>query len=119
MLHRNHKVELLKKAPLFAGCSKRELEQIAMVADELDFQPGKALTRKGRRAASSSFSLDGTVEVSREGRKIDTAGSGDFFGEMALLTDQPRNATVTTTIQASTCSSSMHELSRACSSTIR
>jgi CRP/FNR family transcriptional regulator, cyclic AMP receptor protein len=97
MLHRNHKVELLKKAPLFAGCSKKELEQIAMVADELDFQSGKTLIKEGAPGREFFVLVDGTVEVSREGRTIDTAGPGDFFGEMALLTEQPRNATVTTT----------------------
>jgi CRP/FNR family cyclic AMP-dependent transcriptional regulator len=97
MLHRNHKIELLKKAPLFAGCSKKELEQIAMVADELDFRPGKTLIREGAPGREFFVLIDGTVEVSRDGRAIDTAGPGDFFGEMALLTDEPRNATVTTT----------------------
>jgi len=97
MLHRNNKVELLKKAPLFAGCSKKELEQIAMVADELDFQAGKTLIKEGAPGREFFVLVDGTVEVSREGRTIDTAGPGDFFGEMALLTEQPRNATVTTT----------------------
>ena len=97
MLHRNNKVELLKKAPLFAGCSKKELEQIAMVADELDFQSGKTLIKEGAPGREFFVLVDGTVEVSRDGRTIDTAGPGDFFGEMALLTEQPRNATVTTT----------------------
>ena len=97
MLHRNRKVELLKKVPLFAGCSKKELEQIAMVADELDFKSGKALIREGAPGREFFVLIDGTVEVTRQGKRIDTSGPGEFFGEMALLTDQPRNASVTTT----------------------
>ncbi len=97
MLRRNHKIELLKRVPLFAGCSKKELGQIAMVADELDFRPGKALIKEGSPGREFFVLVDGTVEVTRKGRRIDTSGPGEFFGEMALLTDQPRNASVTTT----------------------
>ena len=97
MLHRNRKVELLKRVPLFAGCSKKELGQIAMMADELDFKPGKTLIKEGAPGREFFVLVDGTVEVTRKGRKIDTSGPGEFFGEMALLTDQPRNASVTTT----------------------
>jgi CRP-like cAMP-binding protein len=97
MLHRNRKVELLKKAPLFSGCSKKELEQVAMVADEIDFRAGKTLIKEGSPGREFFVLVDGTAEIRRKGRKIDSAGPGDFFGEMALLTDHPRNATVTTT----------------------
>ena len=97
MLHGNRKVELLKRVPLFAGCSKKELSQIATVADEIDFGSGKTLIREGSPGREFFVLVDGTAEIRRKGRMIDTAGPGDFFGEMALLTDQPRNATVTTT----------------------
>ena len=97
MLHRNRKVELLRRVPLFAGCSKKELAQVALLADELDFKAGKTLIREGAPGREFFVLVDGTAEVRRKGRKIDTAGPGDFFGEMALLTDHPRNATVTTT----------------------
>src|SRR5436309_8619885 len=97
MLHRNRKVELLRRVPLFSGCSKKELEQVARLADELDFKSGKTLIKEGAPGREFFVLVDGTAEVRRKGRKIDTAGPGDFFGEMALLTDHPRNATVTTT----------------------
>jgi CRP-like cAMP-binding protein len=97
MLHKNSKVELLKHVPLFAGCSKKELAHIAMVADEIDFRPGKTLIREGEPGREFFVLVEGAAEISRRGKRIDTAGPGEFFGEMALVTDQPRNATVTTT----------------------
>jgi CRP/FNR family cyclic AMP-dependent transcriptional regulator len=97
MLHRNRKIELLKRVPLFAGCSKKELEHVARIADEIDFRPGKTLIKEGTPGREFFVLAEGTAEISRKGRKIDSAGPGDFFGEMALLADQPRNATVTTT----------------------
>jgi CPA1 family monovalent cation:H+ antiporter len=97
MLHRNRKVELIKHVPLFSGCSKKELAQIATIADELDFKPEKTLIREGSLGREFFVLVDGTAEVQRDGKRIDTAGPGDFFGEMALLTDQPRNASVVTT----------------------
>ncbi len=97
MLRKNHKVELLKRVPLFEGCSKSELARIAMIADEIDFRPGKALIKEGSRGREFFVLVSGSAEIAREGRKLDTAGPGDFFGEMSLLSDQPRNATVTTT----------------------
>jgi CRP/FNR family transcriptional regulator, cyclic AMP receptor protein len=97
VLHRNAKVELLKRAPLFAGCSKKELARVAHVADEIDLSEGKVLTREGERGREFFVLIDGTADVHRNGRKINTMGSGDFFGEIALVSDRPRTATVTAT----------------------
>ena len=54
MLRKNAKVELMRNAPLFSSCSKRELAEIASLADELDFPEGKTLIKEGSGAASSS-----------------------------------------------------------------
>jgi len=96
-LPRNAKIELLKKVPLFAGCSKAELRELALVADELDLKEGRTLVREGRPGREFFILLDGTVRVSRGGRKVNDLGAGDWFGEIALLTDIPRTATVTAT----------------------
>lgn len=97
MLHRNRKIDLLKNVPLFAGCSKKELGEVAKVADEIDLRAGKTLIEEGTPGREFFVLVEGTAEIRRRGRKIDTAGPGDFFGEMALLSEQPRNATVVTT----------------------
>jgi CRP-like cAMP-binding protein len=97
VLHKDGKIELLKRVPLFAGCSKQELASIAKIADEIDFGPGKVLIKEGAPGREFFVFAEGSAEVRRNGRKIDTVGVGDFVGETALMTDHPRNATVTTT----------------------
>ena len=97
MLHRNEKVELIKRAPLFWNCSKRELQQIAQIADEIDLREGKEMTRQGDRGREFFVLLEGDADVIKDGRSINRLGSGDFFGEIALVSDTPRTATVTAT----------------------
>ena len=96
-LGRNAKIELLKRVPLFAGCSKSELRELALTADEIDLRDGHVLTREGRPGREFFVLVNGTVRVTRKGRKISDLGPGDWFGEIALLTDAPRTATITAT----------------------
>jgi CRP-like cAMP-binding protein len=91
------KVKLIRKVPLFSRLSKQALEEVARIADEIDFGEGKVLTKEGARGHEFVVILDGGAEVRRNGRKINTLGNGDFLGEIALVTKQPRTATVTTT----------------------
>ena len=96
-LRRDAKVELLKKVPLFAGCSKSELRELAKTADELDIREGTVLTREGRTGKEFFVLVDGTAQVTKSGKKVADLKGGDWFGEIALLTDSPRTATVTAT----------------------
>ena len=96
-LRRDAKVELLKKVPLFAGCSKSELRELAKTADELDVREGTVLTREGKSGREFFVLISGTARVTKKSRKVADLGPGDWLGEIALLTDSPRTATVTAT----------------------
>lgn len=96
-LRKDAKLELLKGVPLFARCSKKELAEIAQIADEIDLSDGKQLTKEGGRGREFFVLIEGNADVKRKRRKIGTLGPGDFLGEIALITHTPRTATVTTT----------------------
>jgi CRP-like cAMP-binding protein len=97
VLRKNAKLELIKRVPLFSGCSKRELADVAAIADELSLPEGRTLTKEGATGHEFVVLIDGAAEVRRKGRKVNTLGPGDFLGEIALVTGVPRTATVKTT----------------------
>ena len=96
-LHKDAKIDLLKNVPLFAGCSKTELQRIASLADELDLGDGATLIREGERGREFIVIAEGTVNVTRNGKQLRELGAGAFIGEIALVADVPRTATVTAT----------------------
>ena len=95
MLRKNRKVELLAAVPLFSGCSKRQLGEIALVADEIFLPGGETLIREGERGREFLVIESGTVRVTRDGRKLTELGAGDWVGEISLVAGTPRTATVT------------------------
>ena len=96
MLRKNAKVELIKRVPLFAHCSKKELGLVAQIADEIDLPEGKMLMKEGDRGREFFVLVEGSAHVLKNNRKVNTLGTGDFFGEIALVSQRPRTATVTT-----------------------
>lgn len=96
-LGRNAKIELIRSVPLFARCTRAEIAEVAHIADEVDVSAGKELTKEGDRGREFFVLLAGAAEVRKNGRKINTLGPGEFFGEIALVSQSPRTATVTTT----------------------
>lgn len=96
-LRKNTKIDLIKSVPLFSQCTKKELAALAAEADEIDVVEGTALTRQGDRGREFMVIVEGAAEVRKNGRRINHLGSGDFLGEIALLTGANRTATVITT----------------------
>lgn len=91
--------DLLAQTPLFADLTQEELQRIAEAARMRVYQPGEAIVREGERTAGCFIILTGQVEVVKG---ADTAkstvlaqmGPGEIFGEMAMIDDSPRSATV-------------------------
>ena len=87
----------LKDVPFFSSLSKRDLTTVAQQMEEIDIPEGKELVREGDFGHEFFLIVDGTAEVVRGGERIAERGPGDFFGEMALLDEERRTATVTAT----------------------
>ena len=101
----DQRIARLRAVPLFAGCSDDELRFILTRVDEMDFPAGKVLCKKGESGGDFFVILDGQAEVETSaGRHV--LGPGDFFGEIALIDNGPRSATVTAATPMTTRSNS-------------
>jgi CRP/FNR family transcriptional regulator, cyclic AMP receptor protein len=96
-LGKDSKIELIRKVPLFSRLSKKGLEDVAHIADELDLPSGKVMAKEGDRGREFFVLLDGEAKVTKGEQQINTMRKGDFFGEIALVTQMPRTASVTAT----------------------
>ena len=94
------KLQLIRRLPLFAGWPKSDLEQVAALADEVDLPAGRALTTEGASGKEFVILVEGIADVVQDGEVVNKLGPGDFLGEIALVTGQPRTATVVTRSQA-------------------
>jgi CRP-like cAMP-binding protein len=90
------KLKALGNVPLFARCTKRELEFIAREGDEIDVPAGKTLIRQGRPGDTFYVQLQGTSEVKVDGKRRRVMKPGDFFGEISMIDRGIGTATVTT-----------------------
>jgi CRP/FNR family transcriptional regulator, cyclic AMP receptor protein len=97
IVRRDEKVRIISRIPLFEACSQAELARIATITTQLDVPDGEVLIREGETGDLFFVLVKGSAEVRKGRRRIAMLGAGDFAGEIALLTDAPRTATVTTT----------------------
>lgn len=89
------KADALGRCPFFADLSRGELRELAKVTEDMEVEEGKSLTREGAAGSEFFVIVDGEVAVTKDGSEIRTMREGDFFGEISLLEDRPRTATVT------------------------
>jgi CRP/FNR family cyclic AMP-dependent transcriptional regulator len=87
-------VDHLHQVTLFAACSRKDLQKVAQRSEDRWVAAGTTIVNEGDFGTEFFVILGGTARVSREGRKIATLGPGSAFGELALLENAPRNATV-------------------------
>jgi CRP-like cAMP-binding protein len=87
----------LETVPLFGDLSRREREQVARRADEVEVPAGYRLLEEGRFPHEFFLILEGTVEVTKDGVHLTDLGPGDFFGEIAIVEHERRTASVVTT----------------------
>src|SRR5438445_3396093 len=88
-------VELIKRVPLFADLDNRELKEIAESMKERTFRAGDTVTEEGKGGVGFFVIDDGTAKVSVGGQDVRTLGAGDYFGEIGLIADVDRTATIT------------------------
>jgi cAMP-dependent protein kinase regulator len=89
------RIEFLGTVPMFSGLSEKVLKRIDSHLDDLSVQPGRVLTQQGRGSDEAFIVVDGEAEVSVDGDVVATSGVGEMIGEMGVLHNKARSATVT------------------------
>ncbi len=88
-------IDLVKQVPLFSDLNERELKQVAGSMKERTFHAGDHITEEGKGGVGFFVIEDGTAKVSVGGEEVRTIGRGDYFGEIGLIADIDRTATIT------------------------
>ena len=93
--NKNAHIDHLGGVPLFAGLSRKDLERLAQLCNEVNVPAGKELVTQGSVGFECFVIVEGEAKVERNGHLLRTLSAGDYFGEMALLDKGPRSATIT------------------------
>jgi CRP-like cAMP-binding protein len=96
-------IDALQNVPLLAGLEGRELERLADRFQERDFREGATIVEEGSMGTSFFIIVEGEVDVSVGGERRATLGPGDHFGEMAVVDDGVRSASVVAATDVRTC----------------
>lgn len=91
------KASALARVPLFAGISAESMARLADSTGELEFSSGQFIVRQGQVGTGLYFVLDGAARVLRGSQELAVLGPGDFFGELAVIDQMPRSASVQAT----------------------
>jgi CRP/FNR family cyclic AMP-dependent transcriptional regulator len=95
LFNQDTKVQALKRAPLFQDLSKKELVELARVTEDLEVPAGEVLCKEGDTGQEFFVIVEGKTDITSKGKPVAARGGGDFVGEIALLEDTKRTATVT------------------------
>ena len=96
-LHKDAKAELIRSLPLFTDCTPAEVAEVSALADEIDLAAGRRLATEHATGQEFVVIIEGEAEVLQGEEVINQLTSGDFFGEIALITGEPRTASVVAT----------------------
>ena len=91
---RDSHLDKLADVPLFSALSRKDLQRIAKASDEVDVKAGRVLVDQGKTGHEFFLILDGSASVRRNNRKVATLKAGQYFGELSLLSREPRDASV-------------------------
>lgn len=86
--------EFLARVPLFSSCAPEEIDTIAGAVQEKTFDAGQIIVTQGTPGQAFYMVIAGRVEILRDSHSLGAFGPGDFFGEMSLLDQAPRSATI-------------------------